>query len=85
MSLEKIMKLSHIVQSSKLIMGISSSHVLSDATSCLHFMNIILRFYQKLEPLKPDPIFERRLRYENEADQSFLSAMTSLRYAQPKE
>ena len=79
------MKLTHIVQSGELIMGISWAHVLGDAASCLHFLNTISRLYQKLEPLKPDPTFERRLWHENEADQSFSPLMKQLRDAQSKE
>jgi hypothetical protein len=79
------MKLTRIVESGKLIMGISWAHVLGDAASCLNCLNTISRLYQKLEPLMPDPVFERRLWNENEADQSFLPAMELLRDAQPKE
>ena len=79
------MKLTHIVQSDELIMGISWSHILGDGASCLDFLSTVSRLYQNLEPLKPDPIFERRLWQENEANQAFVPVLKLLRDAEPKE
>jgi len=78
-------KLTHIVESGEWVLGISWYHVLGDAAACLHFSNTLSRFYQRMEPTKPLPIFERRLWRENEADQSLLSIMKQLRDAKPSE
>jgi NRPS condensation-like uncharacterized protein len=68
-------KLTHIVQSNEWVLGISWAHELGDAASCLNFSNTLSRLYQQMEPLKPLPIFERRLWKSDEIDPSFLPIM----------
>jgi hypothetical protein len=78
-------KLTHIVQSNEWVLGISWAHELGDAASCLNFSNTLSRLYQQMEPLKPLPIFERRLWKSDEIDPSFLPIMKHLRDAKPFE
>ncbi|CAF1483890.1 unnamed protein product, partial [Didymodactylos carnosus] len=73
------LKLTRIVQSGEWIMGASWAHMLGDTAACLGFLNTISRLYQQMEPLKPLPVFERRLWREDEADQSLLPIMKPLR------
>jgi len=72
------LKITHIVQSNEWIMGTSWSHLLGDAYVCAKFLHGLSRAYQQLEPLKPLPIFERRLWYENTMDESLLPTMKHL-------
>ncbi|CAF3933392.1 unnamed protein product [Rotaria sp. Silwood1] len=79
------LKVTHIVQSGEWVMGTSWSHVLGDAYTCANFLHTLSRFYQHLEPLKPLPIFERRLWCKDEVDQSLLPAMKHLTDSIPTE
>jgi hypothetical protein len=78
-------KLTHIIQSNEWILGVSWAHELGDAASCLNFLNTLSRLYQQMEPLKPLPIFERRLWTSDEIDSSLLSTMKHFRDAKPLE
>ncbi|CAF3956607.1 unnamed protein product [Rotaria sp. Silwood1] len=66
------LKLYHLVQSGEWIMGASWSHILGDADAFLHFLNTISHLYQQMQPLKPMPVFERRLWLKEEADERLL-------------
>jgi hypothetical protein len=75
------LKLTRLVQSGEWVIGTSWAHVLGDGAACLDFLNTISRLYQRMEPLEPLPIFERRLWREDENDQSLVPMMKQLRDA----
>ncbi|CAF2705735.1 unnamed protein product [Rotaria sp. Silwood2] len=77
------LKLTCIVQSGEWVLGTSWAHVLGDAESNLNFLITLSRLYQQLEPMKPLPIFERRLWREEEADQSLVPFLKELSNAKP--
>ncbi|CAF4664143.1 unnamed protein product [Rotaria sp. Silwood1] len=79
------LKLTRLVQSGECILGISWAHVLGDAMSCLRFLTTVSRIYQRLKPLEPFPIFERRLWDDSKANQSLLNVMKPLRDGGPAE
>ncbi|CAF4246063.1 unnamed protein product [Rotaria sp. Silwood2] len=79
------LKLTHMVQNNEWIMGISWSHILSDAAACLHFLNSVSQLYQQMELPKPTPIFERRLWHKNPIDSSLLPMMKYLQDGQTRE
>ncbi len=69
------LKVTHLIQSGEWVMGASWSHILGGACAFASFLHALSRFYQQLEPLEPSPVFERRLWYKDEADQSLLATM----------
>jgi hypothetical protein len=75
------LKLTRLVQSGELVLGVSWAHVLGDGAACSNFLSTISRLYQQMEPLEPFPVVERRLWREDEGDQSLVSMMKQLRDA----
>lgn len=75
------LKLTHLIQSGEWIMGISWAHILGDAFACLHFLQTLSCFYQKLDLPKLVPIFERRLWHKEKIDQLLLPTMKHLQHA----
>ena len=79
------LKITRIVQSDEWILGTSWAHILGDAESNLVFLRTISHLYQQMEPVKPLPIFYRRLWQQEEADQSLSPIMKELINAKPFE
>ncbi|CAF1152764.1 unnamed protein product [Adineta steineri] len=75
------LKLTCLKQSGEWILGVSWAHVLGDGGASSKFLNALSHFYQNLDPVKPLPVFERRLWREDEADQSLLPMMKYLAHA----
>lgn len=75
------LKLTCLKQSGEWILGVSWAHMLGDGGVSIKFLNTLSRFYQNLEPLPPQPVFERRLWRGDEADQSLLPMMKYLTHA----
>jgi hypothetical protein len=75
------LKLTQIVQSDEWVLGISWYHPLGDAAACLQFSKTLSHFYQRMEPIRPLPTFERRLWREDEAKRSVLPVPKQFRDA----
>ncbi|UJR34828.1 hypothetical protein I4U23_027609 [Adineta vaga] len=65
------LKVTYLLRSNEYVVGTSTSHLVGDANSNIHFLSDLSQIYQHLEPLLPRPIFQRCLLNKEKIDLSF--------------